>query len=96
MWKVTRGSQVIARGCKRGTLYMVKILVTEWSGWNLIEDVNKEAERKKLSVKDSVGGEALLGTCKGSRTKGSVEVSGSLGASGSSVNRLSLSVCTDM
>ncbi|GKA28690.1 hypothetical protein Tco_0714935 [Tanacetum coccineum] len=37
-----------------------------------------------------------LGTCKGSGTKLSVEASGSLGASGSSVNRLSLFVCIDM
>ncbi|GKC39698.1 hypothetical protein Tco_1052082, partial [Tanacetum coccineum] len=29
-----------------GTLYMVEILVTKWSGENLIEDVYREAERK--------------------------------------------------
>ncbi|GJV21925.1 hypothetical protein Tco_1370945 [Tanacetum coccineum] len=140
MWKVTRGGQVIARGCKRGTLYMVEILVTEWSGGNLTKDVYKEAERKnainerlcrklgvrlrnKIRVKlynrlheqiyapraklqekstreplrfDLVSHDVLsnivesLVTTKGSRTKGSVKASGSLGAIGSSVNRLLL------
>ncbi|GJV29596.1 hypothetical protein Tco_1386044 [Tanacetum coccineum] len=37
-----------------------------------------------------------LGTCKGSRTKGTAKASGSLGASGSCVKRLSLSICTDL
>nr|GEX69386.1 retrovirus-related Pol polyprotein from transposon TNT 1-94 [Tanacetum cinerariifolium] len=37
-----------------------------------------------------------LGTSKGLGTKGCVKASGSLGASGSSVNRLSLYVCTDL
>ncbi|GKE10207.1 hypothetical protein Tco_1413758, partial [Tanacetum coccineum] len=46
MWKVTKGSRVIARGCKRGTLYMVEIPVTKWSGENLTEDVDRETERK--------------------------------------------------
>ncbi|GKB19826.1 hypothetical protein Tco_0853749 [Tanacetum coccineum] len=48
MWKVTRGSQVIARGCKQGTLCMVEIPVTEWTGGNLIEDVDREAEKKNI------------------------------------------------
>ncbi|GJZ23355.1 SNF2-related, N-terminal domain-containing protein [Tanacetum coccineum] len=48
MWKVTRGSQVIARGCKQGTLCMVEIPVMEWTGGNLIEDVDREAEKKNI------------------------------------------------
>ncbi|GJW54919.1 NB-ARC domains-containing protein [Tanacetum coccineum] len=146
MWKVTIGGQIIARGCKRGTLYMVEILVTEWSGGNLIEDVYKETEKKNsinerlcrklymrlcnrfrvklynrlrvqiyahlAELREKSTREPLrldlvchgmlsnivesLGTNKFSGTKGSVKASGRLGASGSSVNRLSLYVCTNM
>nr|GEZ50051.1 retrovirus-related Pol polyprotein from transposon TNT 1-94 [Tanacetum cinerariifolium] len=105
MWKVTRGGQVIARGCKRGTLYMVEILVTEWSGENLTEDVDREAEKKnaiserlrgRLCRKLGVRLRKRIRVKLCSRTMGSVKASGSLGASGCSINRLLLFICTDM
>ncbi|GJU80206.1 hypothetical protein Tco_0979153 [Tanacetum coccineum] len=137
--------QVNSEECE-GTLYMVEILATEWSGRKLTEDVYKEAERKnainerlcrKLDVRlcnrlrvklynrlrvqiyapraelwENLIREPLrldfvchgvlsnifesLGTSKGSRTKGSVKASRRLGANGSSVNRLSLYICTNI
>nr|GEW66920.1 retrovirus-related Pol polyprotein from transposon TNT 1-94 [Tanacetum cinerariifolium] len=56
MWKVTRGGQVVDHGCKRGTLYMVEILVTEWSGENLTKDVDREAEKKNAISERIRGG----------------------------------------